>query len=229
MRDAAERWAEHGRADPLRGRDHLGPRWEADIREHLARHAYDFVIGSVHDLSRLAVRPPTRRRLGRGPVACRDRRALVRRGRGRRPVRAVRRDRPHRLRQALPLPARHAGRPSRPPRSCTSRSCAPWSRAGTALEVNTSGLRYPAEEAFPSRRSSPASATRRAGSDRRLGCALASSSSLGPGGRLRRRAADEPASDGRCALPSAVGDARLRARTGDAPARRLTSPAGRSL
>ena len=29
--------------------------WEADIRDHLRRHAYDFTIGSVHDRRRLAV------------------------------------------------------------------------------------------------------------------------------------------------------------------------------
>ena len=77
---------------------------------HLARHAYDFTIGSVHDRVDSPYNPRARRRLGRGPVAGRDRRALVRRGRGGCPVGAVRRHRPHRRRQALPLPARHAGR-----------------------------------------------------------------------------------------------------------------------
>ena len=37
-------WRRH----PVRRGDHLGQRWEADIRDHLATHAYDFVIGSVH-------------------------------------------------------------------------------------------------------------------------------------------------------------------------------------
>jgi histidinol-phosphatase (PHP family) len=48
VREAAARWADAG------VRIHFGVeitwdgRWEADIREHLDRHAYDFVIGSVH-------------------------------------------------------------------------------------------------------------------------------------------------------------------------------------
>jgi histidinol-phosphatase (PHP family) len=47
-REAAERWAPRGVAirfgvEITYDRDH-----EADIREHLARHAYDYVIGSVH-------------------------------------------------------------------------------------------------------------------------------------------------------------------------------------
>ncbi|MBA2382406.1 MAG: histidinol-phosphatase HisJ family protein [Chloroflexi bacterium] len=48
VRDAAERWAPRGVAirfgvEITYDRDH-----EADIREHLALHAYDYVIGSVH-------------------------------------------------------------------------------------------------------------------------------------------------------------------------------------
>jgi len=51
VREAAERWAAHGLAirfgvEISYERDH-----EPDIREHLARHAYDYVIGSVHVFS----------------------------------------------------------------------------------------------------------------------------------------------------------------------------------
>ena len=60
--------------------------WEADIRDHLRRHAYDFTIGSVHDPASTRRTARARvARLGRGPVAGRDRRAVLRRGRGRRP------------------------------------------------------------------------------------------------------------------------------------------------
>ena len=48
VRDAAERWVAHGvtirfGVEITYDRDH-----EADIRDHLARHRYDYVIGSVH-------------------------------------------------------------------------------------------------------------------------------------------------------------------------------------
>jgi histidinol-phosphatase (PHP family) len=48
VRDAAERWAERGVAIRFGIEVTYDSRYEADIREHLARHAYDFVIGSVH-------------------------------------------------------------------------------------------------------------------------------------------------------------------------------------
>lgn len=48
VRDAGERWAEQGVAIRFGVEITYDSRYEADIREHLARHAYDFVIGSVH-------------------------------------------------------------------------------------------------------------------------------------------------------------------------------------
>jgi histidinol-phosphatase (PHP family) len=49
VRDAAERWGPQG-VDIRFGVELTYDRsWEADIRDHLARHAYDFTIGSVHD------------------------------------------------------------------------------------------------------------------------------------------------------------------------------------
>jgi histidinol-phosphatase (PHP family) len=49
VRQAAERWAPQG-LDIRFGVELTYDRsWEADIRSHLARHAYDFTIGSVHD------------------------------------------------------------------------------------------------------------------------------------------------------------------------------------
>ena len=48
VRDAAERWAEHGVAIRFGVEITWDPRHAADIRDHLAAHAYDFVIGSVH-------------------------------------------------------------------------------------------------------------------------------------------------------------------------------------
>jgi histidinol-phosphatase (PHP family) len=48
VRDAAERWAPHGLTIRFGVEITYDRAHEADIREHLARHAYDYVIGSVH-------------------------------------------------------------------------------------------------------------------------------------------------------------------------------------
>lgn len=49
VREAAERWGPVGVAIRFGAELTYDRAWEADIREHLARHAYDFTIGSVHD------------------------------------------------------------------------------------------------------------------------------------------------------------------------------------
>ncbi|MGH2513454.1 MAG: histidinol-phosphatase HisJ family protein [Candidatus Limnocylindrales bacterium] len=48
-RDAAERWAGRGLAIRFGAELTFNTSWEADLRDHLARHRYDFTIGSVHD------------------------------------------------------------------------------------------------------------------------------------------------------------------------------------
>lgn len=48
VRDAAERWAEHGLAIRFGAEITWDSAWADDIREHLSTNAYDFVIGSVH-------------------------------------------------------------------------------------------------------------------------------------------------------------------------------------
>ncbi len=48
VRLAAERWADRGVAIRFGVEITWDRRWADDIRDHLARHAYDFVIGSVH-------------------------------------------------------------------------------------------------------------------------------------------------------------------------------------
>ena len=49
VRGAAERWGPQGVQIRFGVELTYDRSWEADIREHLARHAYDFTIGSVHD------------------------------------------------------------------------------------------------------------------------------------------------------------------------------------
>ena len=48
VREAADRWADRGVAIRFGVEITWDGRWADDIRAHLARHPYDFVIGSVH-------------------------------------------------------------------------------------------------------------------------------------------------------------------------------------
>jgi histidinol-phosphatase (PHP family) len=48
VRDAAERWADRGVAIRFGVEVTWDAAWAVDIRDHLRRHAYDFTIGSVH-------------------------------------------------------------------------------------------------------------------------------------------------------------------------------------
>jgi histidinol-phosphatase (PHP family) len=49
VRAAADRWGPRGVTIRFGVELTYDRSWEADIREHLARHSYDFTIGSVHD------------------------------------------------------------------------------------------------------------------------------------------------------------------------------------
>jgi histidinol-phosphatase (PHP family) len=49
VRDAAERWAPRGVEIRFGAELTYNRTWDADVRAHLARHTYDFTIGSVHD------------------------------------------------------------------------------------------------------------------------------------------------------------------------------------
>jgi histidinol-phosphatase (PHP family) len=49
VREAAERWAPRGVQIRFGAELTFNTSWEADLRAHLVRHAYDFTIGSVHD------------------------------------------------------------------------------------------------------------------------------------------------------------------------------------
>ena len=49
VRGAAERWARQGVTIRFGAELTYDRRWEADVRAHLARYRYDYLIGSVHD------------------------------------------------------------------------------------------------------------------------------------------------------------------------------------
>jgi histidinol-phosphatase (PHP family) len=148
VRDAAQRWGPRG-VDIRFGVELTYDRsWEADIRTHLAGHPYDFTIGSVHD----RVESPYARSKVGAWVAGRPLAEVVA------PyfveVEAAARsglfdaighiDGVKRYLHPHVMPTEFAHEPE---------LYEPILRAlvdsGTALEVNTSGLRYPIAETFP--------------------------------------------------------------------------------
>ena len=188
VRDAAERWAPQGVTIRFGVELTYDRAWEADIRDHLARHP----TTSRSARSTIASDRRTPRRASRRWVAGRSLAEIVapvlRRGRGGGAVRALRHDRPYRRRQALPAPARAAGAAGGQPELYE-----PILRAlvesGTALEVNTSGLRHGPAETYPSARDRrPVPRARRGAADHRLGRPSGEALRLGARRRLRGRA-----------------------------------------
>ena len=149
VREAAERWAERGVAIRFGVEITWDSQYATEIREHLARHAYDFIIGSVH--------------IYRGSHYAADKVAGWVAGRTIEEIVAPYFDEvaagartglfdamghidfvkrflvPH------VTPADLAAAPE-----LYEPILAALVESGTALEINTSGLRSPAEEAFPS-------------------------------------------------------------------------------
>ncbi|MGZ8527470.1 MAG: histidinol-phosphatase [Candidatus Limnocylindrales bacterium] len=148
VREAAERWAERGVAIRFGVELTYNTGWEADLRDHLARHHYDFTIGSVHDWPGS---PYPRSQVGRW-VAGRSLAEVVA------PyfdqVRAAARsglfdtighlDVVKRYLHPHVLPADRAARPE-----LFEPVLLALVDSGTALEVNTSGLRHPVRETYP--------------------------------------------------------------------------------
>jgi histidinol-phosphatase (PHP family) len=58
VRAAADRWAARGLTIRFGAEMTWNRRWEADFRDHLERHRYDYVIGSVHDWPESPYRRP---------------------------------------------------------------------------------------------------------------------------------------------------------------------------
>ena len=121
VRGAAERWAKQGVAIRFGAELTYNRRWEADVRAHLAALSLRLRDRLGPRLARVAVLAVARSRLDRGPLARRDRGAVLRGDHRGGPVGAVRHDRPSRRREALPPPVRHRRRPRRRGRSSRSR------------------------------------------------------------------------------------------------------------
>jgi histidinol-phosphatase (PHP family) len=148
VRDAAERWADRGVAIRFGAELTFNTSWEADVRDHLAHHRYDFTIGSVHDWPG----SPYPRNQVRGWVADRSLDDVMAPYLDQ--VRAAAQtglfdtighlDVVKRYLHPHVLPAQLAARPE---------LFEPVLRAmiesGSALEVNTSGLRHSVHETYP--------------------------------------------------------------------------------
>jgi histidinol-phosphatase (PHP family) len=149
VRQAAERWGPQGVAIRFGVELTYDRTWERDIREHLARHAYDFTIGSVHD------------RLGSPYSPGRVRQWVE--GRSLREIVAVSFDEVEAAaRSGLFDTLGHLDVVKRylhPHVTKDDLAAAPdvyepilrsLVESGTALEINTSGLRHPIGETYPS-------------------------------------------------------------------------------
>jgi histidinol-phosphatase (PHP family) len=149
VRQAAERWADRGVAIRFGVELTYNRTWEDDIRSHLARHAYDFTIGSVHDWPGSPYRGAdlvARWVAGRSLAGIVEPYVLE--------VTAAARsglfdaighlDVVKRYLMPHVLPAQLAGAPE-----LFEPALAALVESGASLEVNTSGLRQPPAETYP--------------------------------------------------------------------------------
>jgi len=149
VRGAAERWGPRGVAIRFGVELTYDRSWEADIRGHLARHAYDFTIGSVHD----RVDSPYHASRVRSWVVGRSLAEIVEPSF--REVEAAARSGLFDALGHLDVVKRYL----HPHVSTDDLAAAPelyepilraLVESGTALEINTSGLRHPVAETYPS-------------------------------------------------------------------------------
>jgi histidinol-phosphatase (PHP family) len=148
VRAAAERWSDRGIAIRFGVEVTWDAAWEADIRDHLRRHAYDFTIGSVHVYRDSPYAPAN----VAGWVAGRSLPEIVAPyfGAAEAAARSGLFDALGHIdmvkRYLVPhvTAADFAGAPE-----LYERILVALVESGTALEVNTSGLRQPANETYP--------------------------------------------------------------------------------
>jgi histidinol-phosphatase (PHP family) len=149
VRQAAERWGPQGVAIRFGAELTYDRTWEAAIRDHLARHTYDFTIGSVHDR---VVSPYAANRVQRW-VEGRSLPEIV--APAFEEVEAAARSGLFDALGHLDVVKRYL-HPfvSREALAAAPELYEPILRAlvesGTALEINTSGLRHPVGETYPS-------------------------------------------------------------------------------
>ena len=149
VREAAERWDAHGVTIRFGVELTYDRSWEADIRDHLARHRYDFTIGSVHD----RVDSPYSRRRIEAWVGGRSLAEIVAPSFDE--VTAAARSGLFDAIGHIDVVKRYLWPHVTPDQLAAAPELyEPILRAlvesGTALEVNTSGLRHPVQETYPS-------------------------------------------------------------------------------
>ena len=149
VREAAERWGPRGVTIRFGVELTYDRGWEADIRDHLARHTYDFTIGSVHD----RVDSPYQASRVRSWVAGRSLAEIVEPSFSE--VEAAARSGLFDAIGHLDVVKRYLHpHVSKETLASAPELYEPMLRAlvdsGTALEINTSGLRHPVGETYPS-------------------------------------------------------------------------------
>jgi len=147
-RSAAERWARHGVTIRFGAELTYHTSWDAELREHLARHRYDFTIGSIHDWPDSPYVPGRMKSWATGrtiddlvepfmtQVTAAARTGLF--------DTIGHLDVMKRYLFPMMTPAQLADRPD-----LLEPALEALIESGTALEVNTSGLRHPVAETYP--------------------------------------------------------------------------------
>lgn len=149
VRGAAERWAKQGVTIRFGAELTFNRRWEADVQDHLKRHRYDYVIGSVHDWPESPYWPSRVRSWIEGrsldEVVAPYYAEIIAAARSGLFDTIGHLDVVKRYLHPLVTAADLATRPD-----LQEPALRAIIESGTALEVNSSGLRYPGAETYPS-------------------------------------------------------------------------------
>ncbi len=149
VRGAAERWAREGVTIRFGAELTYNRRWEADVRAHVARHRYDYTIGSVHDWPESPYWPSRVRAFVQGrpldEVLAPYYAEVIAAARSGLFDTIGHLDVVKRYLHPMVTAADLALRPD-----LQEQALVALVESGTALEVNSSGLRYPGAETYPS-------------------------------------------------------------------------------
>ena len=149
VRGAAERWAKQGVTIRFGAELTYNRRWEADVRAHLARYHYDYMIGSVHDWPESPYWPSRVRAWVQGrsidDVVAPYYAEIIAAAQSGLFDTIGHLDVVKRYLHPYVTAAHLAARPD-----LQEPALRALVESGTALEVNSSGLRYPGAETYPS-------------------------------------------------------------------------------
>jgi histidinol-phosphatase (PHP family) len=149
VRGAAERWARQGVIIRFGAELTYNRRWEVDVRAHLKQHRYDYVIGSVHDWPESPYWPSRVREFVQGrtldDVVAPYYTEIIAAARSGLFDTIGHLDVVKRYLHPYITAADLAARPD-----LKEPALKAIIESGTALEINSSGLRYPSAETYPS-------------------------------------------------------------------------------